>query len=115
MVVAKPGDGTHITDVSEDIAGTATFSDAMVCKLAALRQDIELHCGTLQDIEWVLDTTERLVVLQARPVTVLPREQIFDNSNIVENYPGLSLHRCSILRIESVHEIVFLQTLQKRQ
>jgi rifampicin phosphotransferase len=48
-----------------------------------------------QDIEWALEGG-RLFLLQARPITTLPAPPIadaaiviFDNSNIVESYPGL--------------------------
>ena len=49
-----------------------------------------------QDIEWALDE-DQLYLLQARPITTTLRSQpidddklqIFDNSNIIESYPGL--------------------------
>lgn len=44
------------------------------------------------DIEFTLKNS-RLFILQARPITTLPGRKdtiIFDNSNIAENYPGIS-------------------------
>jgi hypothetical protein len=56
---------------------------------------VEQAFGRPQDIEWALEG-ERLFLLQARPITTLPASAIadgavtiFDNSNIVESYPGL--------------------------
>ena len=63
--------------------------------LRALVVAVEAAFGTPQDIEWALEG-ERLFLLQARPITTLrdpplPDDfvTIFDNSNIVESYPGL--------------------------
>jgi rifampicin phosphotransferase len=56
---------------------------------------VEQAFGRPQDIEWALKD-ERLYLLQARPITTLREAPIadevpviFDNSNIVESYPGL--------------------------
>ena len=45
-----------------------------------------------QDIEWALDPKGRFWLLQSRPITTLASGEatIFDNSNVVESYPGLS-------------------------
>ncbi|HEY4201638.1 MAG TPA: PEP/pyruvate-binding domain-containing protein [Devosiaceae bacterium] len=67
--------------------------------LAALRQlalRLETELGRPQDFEWAFEGG-RLRLLQARPITTGLRAQpvaddnllVFDNSNIVESYPGL--------------------------
>lgn len=45
-----------------------------------------------QDIEWALDAQHNFWILQSRPIsTIAPGEKtLFDNSNVVESYPGLS-------------------------
>ena len=56
---------------------------------------IEAHFGAPQDIEWAIQDGE-LYVLQSRPITTALRAAqlvdsqpiIFDNSNIIESYPG---------------------------
>ncbi|MBV6656301.1 MAG: hypothetical protein KI785_00890 [Devosiaceae bacterium] len=71
-----------------------TADDALA--VAGLAVRIEAAFGGPQDIEWAIDG-EGLHILQARPITtpVKPAAlaentvQIFDNSNIVESYPGL--------------------------
>ena len=65
-------------------------------KIAQLARRVEESFGLPQDIEWAIDE-DGLHVLQARPITtrLLPEPQpdetltIFDNSNIVESYPGV--------------------------
>lgn len=69
---------------------------ADVRALARLAIQVEAAFGTPQDIEWAFDA-DGLHALQARPITTAlqPAPQtdatvtVFDNSNIVESYPGL--------------------------
>lgn len=71
-----------------------TFKD--VASIADLAIRVETAFGGAQDIEWAF-AGDRLYILQARPITtpLLRQPQpdanrtIFDNSNIVESYPGL--------------------------
>lgn len=71
------------------------LSPADLSALHKLVVKVEQAFGRPQDIEWALEG-ERLFLLQARPITTLPAPTIadgaiviFDNSNIVESYPGL--------------------------
>lgn len=65
-------------------------------QIAALARRAEDVFGAPQDIEWAIDDTG-LHILQSRPITtpLLPPLNpdtaltIFDNSNIVESYPGM--------------------------
>ncbi|MEE3359311.1 MAG: PEP/pyruvate-binding domain-containing protein [Pseudomonadota bacterium] len=64
--------------------------------VADLARRAEARFGAPQDIEWAFDA-DGLHILQSRPITttLLPEPQpdtsltIFDNSNIVESYPGM--------------------------
>lgn len=64
--------------------------------LRALGERLETALGGPQDFEWAFEG-ERLRLLQARPITTRLRVPavaddtllVFDNSNIVESYPGL--------------------------
>ncbi|MBL4812812.1 MAG: hypothetical protein JKX69_10780 [Rhodobacteraceae bacterium] len=66
------------------------------CEVAKLARAAEAAFGRPQDIEWAFDA-EGLHILQARPITTalqpLPNTDqtltIFDNSNIIESYPGM--------------------------
>jgi hypothetical protein len=65
-------------------------------EIASLARRAEATFGVPQDIEWAIDT-DGLHILQSRPITtpLLPPPQadtaltIYDNSNIVESYPGM--------------------------
>lgn len=64
--------------------------------VADLVRSVETACGSPQDIEWAF-VGETLHLLQARPITTALRDAplpdpgiaVFDNSNIVESYPGI--------------------------
>lgn len=79
---------------SEVEQGVLSESDLSQLHELALR--VEDVCGEPQDIEWAFEGDE-LYLLQARPITteLLPEPvkdnalTIFDNSNIVESYPGI--------------------------
>lgn len=54
-----------------------------------LTRKVSRYFGSPQDIEWAY-VGRKLYLLQARPITTI-NKQIFDNSNIAESYPGISL------------------------
>ncbi|AVJ27343.1 PEP/pyruvate-binding domain-containing protein [Achromobacter spanius] len=59
--------------------------------LHSLGDHLEGCFGAPQDIEWAFDERGRLYVLQSRPITTLSSttdRQIFDASNVSENYHG---------------------------
>jgi phosphoenolpyruvate synthase/pyruvate phosphate dikinase len=59
-------------DVADERARTACLDDEQLAALTDVARDVERHFGCRQDIEWAIDGTGRLYVLQARPVTVAP-------------------------------------------
>ncbi len=76
-------------------ANVLTDSDCLA--LARLARACAAHFGAPQDIEWAFDG-DKLYLLQARPITALAANDsgaiqdaltIWDNSNIVESYPGI--------------------------
>lgn len=83
--------GTTVTAPDDPI-----LSDAEVQDVADLARRVETAFGGPQDIEWAIDATG-LHILQARPITTALKPApspdnaltIFDNSNIVESYPGM--------------------------
>ena len=79
---------------------TALLAPATIRALVMLLTQVEAERGAPQDIEWALEDG-RLYLLQARPITSLPPAQrpvnkdqgqptIWDNSNIVESYSGVT-------------------------
>jgi len=70
VIRATPGGGTRQIEV-DTRAAELCLSDAQVRALAAVGAQVEAHYGSPQDIEWAIDTSGRLFLLQARPVTTL--------------------------------------------
>ena len=68
------------------------LSDDALRQLGHLGWRLERELGGPQDVEWARAGTA-IFVLQARPITGGPagRRTIWDNSNIVESYPGITL------------------------
>jgi pyruvate,water dikinase len=89
--------GTHVEPVPTHLRAQPVLTERQIRQLRDLGVRIESRFGTAQDIEWAFDDRGTLFVLQARPVTpagtapVVPRLRVWDNSNIVESYPGLTL------------------------
>jgi phosphohistidine swiveling domain-containing protein len=83
------------------VDGAEVLGGAQRAEVAALARRAEAHFGSPQDIEWAFDDGG-LKLLQSRPITTLgdlPQTNdaegqkaeltIWDNSNIVESYPGV--------------------------
>jgi rifampicin phosphotransferase len=86
------------TIVLRAIAGAAaSLADREVMAVAALARDASRHFGRPQDIEWAIAESGTLYLLQSRPITTLAHAAdpdaelaIWDNSNIVESYSGVT-------------------------
>jgi pyruvate,water dikinase len=90
---AAVGHGTALEDVPVAQRKLSTLTPDSLRVIVETGQRLERSFGAPQDIEWALDQAGSFYLLQARPITTLPsgRETIFDNANIVESFPGLSL------------------------
>ncbi len=79
-------DDIYYYDGKEDL-----LSDYMVHRIIDTAKLICKRFGDYMDIEYAIEN-EELYILQARPITTLSDKNrlLFDNSNIVESYPGLS-------------------------
>ena len=89
-------EGFKTREVEEPAASQPALSDEYVVKIAELARRAEQHFGRPQDIEWATHGDE-VFVLQSRPVTSLGltpdpdgTRNIWDNSNIVESYSGIT-------------------------
>ena len=91
--------GTEWRPVAEEASRRAAITDPEVRRIAACARFLAQRLGAPQDIEWAIaerDGERRLVLLQSRPVT--PKgvrkasgpAHVWDNSNIVESYPGVT-------------------------
>lgn len=92
----EDGEDWRVGTVTEGPDTPQVLTVAQAEDIAALARRAEATFGMPQDIEWVIDT-DGLHIVQSRPITtaLLPVPQpdtaltIFDNSNIVESYPGM--------------------------
>jgi pyruvate, water dikinase len=66
---APGGRGVVTVDVPAERRDVAALDDDQIRALASLAMRVEEHYGCPQDIEWALDATGRLLVLQSRPET----------------------------------------------
>ncbi|HWP82600.1 MAG TPA: PEP/pyruvate-binding domain-containing protein [Bacteroidota bacterium] len=91
------GRGTTLASVPKQRQSQPALTDKQIGKLSKVGLKIEKMFGTPQDIEWTFDDKGVLYILQARPIVGWrelqgPKDvQIWDNSNIVESYPGITL------------------------
>lgn len=74
----------------------SSLTDEQIYKIANKVKEIVKIYGKPQDIEWAYENGE-LYILQARPITTLEnladkslQEVIWDNSNIIESYSGVT-------------------------
>jgi len=66
--------------------------NCIIEKLMEISSKINQHFGEHLDIEYAIKDNE-IYILQSRPITTFDNHKltVFDNSNIVESYPGISL------------------------
>jgi pyruvate,water dikinase len=81
-------EGTLVEAIDDS---AACLTDVEIATLTALARKIAE--SEPQDVEWATTDEGEIFILQARPITALPEEElrVFDCSNVVESYPGLTL------------------------
>jgi pyruvate,water dikinase len=93
-VMPSAAGGTRIQTLAPALAQDRVLTDARILSLRDAGRELEARLGTPQDVEWAFDGAGQLWFLQARPI-VFPapsaQTRIWDNANIVESYPGLTL------------------------
>ncbi len=89
-------EGVAAYDIAEPAASEPALTDEDAARVAELAREAERHFGRPQDIEWAMRGGE-LFLLQSRPITSLAAtpdpdgvHNIWDNSNIVESYSGIT-------------------------
>jgi len=70
IIRAVVGGGTEVVEQSESQA-MVSLSDEQVRRLSELGAQVEAHFGIPQDIEWAIDPSGQVFLLQARPITTL--------------------------------------------
>lgn len=89
------------------------LTDEKVHELIDTSKTICDYIGKYTDIEFAIEKN-KLFILQARPITTISDSAplIFDNSNIVESYPGLSLP-LTVSFVDMVYAGVFKDTARR--
>ncbi|MEY3903786.1 MAG: hypothetical protein RL189_3092 [Pseudomonadota bacterium] len=87
--------------VDEDKVSVSSLSASEIKAISKLTMDVEKHFGGPQDLEWAV-VDGQVHLLQARPITTVPPEGLFDdkcagagyilwdNSNIIESFCGVT-------------------------
>ncbi|MFZ5986391.1 MAG: PEP/pyruvate-binding domain-containing protein [Bacillota bacterium] len=106
--------GTKTVSVDEQLKDGPCLKDSMVIDISNVCRKIELSFGNKpQDIEWTVDENGKIYILQTRPVTTLEKlkpslreyKTIWDNSNIVESYSGITLPLTFSFALNAYHMV----------
>lgn len=81
------------TELPSEKQNISVLTQQEIEKLLTVSVKLSMHYEHYMDVEYCFKDSD-LYLLQARPITTIPGKKfisIFDNSNIAENYPGVSL------------------------
>lgn len=100
-------------EVESEIKENQILTDDQIIEVKRLVKHASEYFGRIQDIEWAYEG-EKLYLLQSRPITTLGgknengKVNIFDNSNIVESYGGITTP-LTFSFIRNVYENVYIE------
>jgi len=85
--------GVEKIPVAADRQKAPVLDEGGIRALLALSDAISKRFPDYQDVEWCLDVNGSAWLLQTRPITTIAPGplNLYDNANISENYPGVSL------------------------
>ncbi|MBF0609407.1 MAG: phosphoenolpyruvate synthase [Magnetococcales bacterium] len=75
MVVCTSGGSLKEVPLPDEAEETPCLKNSQIAELARYAKLLENHFGTAQDIEWVIDSNDRLLILQSRPLVVTAKEE----------------------------------------
>jgi rifampicin phosphotransferase len=109
---SKTGDAYVVKNghiVQKACRGNEIATDTEILKVAEVVGQLNVVSELPQDVEFAFSNGE-LFVLQTRPVTTVSVAQkiVYDNSNIIESYPGLTLP-LTFSFIEKMYSAVYIQ------
>lgn len=111
------GRGTVTEEIPQAERSKPCLTDAQIAEIAAAGVKIEKNYkGMPLDIEWTIGHDGKLYILQARPITTIERpfpterfySTLWDNSNIVESYSGVTTPLTFSFALNAYH-MVYVQ------
>jgi len=76
QIVSDKKGGTKWMTVPQEWRDRQALTDEEIIRIARFGMQIEKHYGVPQDIEWAVDDTGKIFILQARPETVYGGEKV---------------------------------------
>ena len=109
---ATKGHATTLFAVAETKQRVPVLAEEQRDELKRQGEAISSLYDDFRDIEWAFDATSELYITQSRPITTIPRGQqsVFDNSNIVESYPGVT-SPLTVSHIRYAYEVLLRNVL----
>ena len=108
------GDEVKEEKVPEDLKDKQVLEDDEIYKVRDLVKKASDFFGRYQDIEWAIEDG-KVYLLQSRPITTMAQNKnenekinVFDNSNIVESYGGITTP-LTFSFIRNVYENVYIE------
>lgn len=94
MVRGDDGKGVSMIDVTEDLQNKPSLNENQLREIERILDQLNKHLEGPQDIEFAV-VDSKVYLLQTRPVTAAGNKPegeyiLWDNSNIIESYPGIS-------------------------
>ncbi|MGD2248635.1 MAG: PEP/pyruvate-binding domain-containing protein [Candidatus Methanofastidiosia archaeon] len=87
MSTLNSSGGIDIIDVPENLKDAPVLNDEHIRELCDLGKRVEELFGHPQDIEWAL-YEDKIMLLQARPVTVKQKPTVWSRANAADTQPG---------------------------
>jgi pyruvate, water dikinase len=100
MLTPDPEGGTQWREVEDERQYRPCLNPDQLRELAEMALLIERYFKRPQDIEWVLDAEDRLVILQARPLNIKPqtRDMVSHIAETTQHYPILLQGRGAVVQ-----------------
>ncbi len=94
MVRRTDGNGVVTIEVSDDLQNEPSLSEKQLREIERILDQLNEHLENPQDIEFAV-VDSKVYLLQTRPVTAAGNKPegeyiLWDNSNIIESYPGIT-------------------------
>jgi pyruvate,water dikinase len=89
MIVSRAEQGVEAVPVSEDLRKQPCLNAEQIKALAAYALSLEQHFGKPQDVEWAVDPSGEVLLLQTRPLRIYTHETRKPPPRRMEGFPLL--------------------------